>query len=105
MPRKMLEETMRTKTVLLTVVALLLVAGLLTIFSPAAVEGQGGQSAPGFGAVPGEKGGLDITGPYEVVADWPKPLAGRLCRESQSGPHGAAGRIAAPAAPGGACAA
>jgi hypothetical protein len=28
----------------------------------------------GFAAVPGEVGGQDYTGPYEVVADWPKPL-------------------------------
>ena len=28
-----------------------------------------------FAAVPGEKGGQDVTGPYEVVADWPKPLS------------------------------
>jgi hypothetical protein len=35
------------------------------------------QAKPGFGfaAVPGEKGGQDITGPYEVVPDWPKPLS------------------------------
>ena len=26
-------------------------------------------------AVAGEKGGLDITGPYDVVPDWPKPLS------------------------------
>jgi peptidylamidoglycolate lyase len=29
----------------------------------------------GFAAVPGAKGGEDITGPYDVVADWPKPLS------------------------------
>src|SRR3977135_2077549 len=28
----------------------------------------------GFAAVPGQKGGEDITGPYEAVMDWPKPL-------------------------------
>src|SRR3990170_926780 len=28
-----------------------------------------------FAAVPGQKGGQDVTGPYEVVADWPKPLS------------------------------
>src|ERR1035437_4765635 len=25
-------------------------------------------------AIPAEKGGQDVYGPYEVVADWPKPL-------------------------------
>jgi peptidylamidoglycolate lyase len=29
----------------------------------------------GFAAVPGEKGGEDITGPYDAVAGWPKPLS------------------------------
>jgi hypothetical protein len=29
----------------------------------------------GFVAVPGEIGGQDLYGPYEVVPDWPKPLA------------------------------
>ena len=28
----------------------------------------------GFAAIPGEKGGEDLWGPYEAVADWPKPL-------------------------------
>jgi len=32
-------------------------------------------AAAGFAAVAGEKGGQDQTGPYEVVADWPKPLS------------------------------
>ena len=31
--------------------------------------------AAGIAAVAGEKGGQDQTGPYEVVADWPKPLS------------------------------
>ena len=36
-----------------------------------------GQTKPGagFAAVPGAKGGEDITGPYDAVADWPKPLS------------------------------
>jgi len=36
-----------------------------------------GQSKPGsgFAAVPGEKGGWDLTGPYDVVRDWPKPMS------------------------------
>ncbi|MBM3817465.1 MAG: hypothetical protein FJW14_00410 [Acidimicrobiia bacterium] len=28
-----------------------------------------------FAAVPGQKGGQDQTGPYEVVANWPRPLS------------------------------
>jgi hypothetical protein len=36
-----------------------------------------GQAKPGTGfvAIPGEKGGQDMYGPYEVVPDWPKPLS------------------------------
>jgi hypothetical protein len=36
-----------------------------------------GQARPGagFAAVPGETGGWDLTGPYDVVKDWPKPLS------------------------------
>ena len=34
-----------------------------------------GQSPTRFAAVPGEKGGQDIFGAYEVVADWPKDLS------------------------------
>ncbi|PYR30365.1 MAG: hypothetical protein DMF92_08835 [Acidobacteria bacterium] len=36
---------------------------------------NGATSGPRFAAVPGEKGGQDIFGPYEVVADWPKDLS------------------------------
>jgi DNA-binding beta-propeller fold protein YncE len=32
-------------------------------------------AATAFAAVPGEKGGQDITGPYHVVPGWPKPLS------------------------------
>ena len=40
------------------------------------MSGQGqAQPNTGFAAVAGEKGGLDITGPYEVVPNWPKPLS------------------------------
>jgi len=36
-----------------------------------------GESLPGtgFAAIPGQKGGQDIFGAYEVVADWPKDIA------------------------------
>src|SRR5678809_814923 len=37
------------------------------------VAGQAPSSAR-FGAVPGQKGGQDIFGAYDVVADWPKDL-------------------------------
>jgi len=38
------------------------------------VHGQA-RAGAGFAAVPGEVGGLDLTGPYDVVNDWPKPLS------------------------------
>src|SRR5213080_220480 len=38
------------------------------------VEGQSPQQ-PRFAAVPTEKGGQDIFGAYEVVANWPKPIS------------------------------
>ncbi|HEY3161534.1 MAG TPA: peptidyl-alpha-hydroxyglycine alpha-amidating lyase family protein [Vicinamibacterales bacterium] len=47
---------------------LLVATTTLPVFSQA-------QPGAGFAAVPGEKGGWDITGPYDVVRDWPKPLA------------------------------
>jgi hypothetical protein len=59
--------------------SILLTAGCLVMAAC-----QGGQkpsdtaAAPapaGFAAVSAEKGGQDQTGPYEVVADWPKPLS------------------------------
>jgi hypothetical protein len=33
-----------------------------------------GQAQPRFAAVPGEKGGQDIFGGYDIVANWPKPV-------------------------------
>ena len=38
------------------------------------VQGQS-KASVSYAAVPGEKGGQDAYGPYEVVADWPKPLS------------------------------
>jgi peptidylamidoglycolate lyase len=46
--------------------------GVVARLSP--VEGQGQQPA-GVAAVPGEKGGQDIFGAYDVVPNWPKPLS------------------------------
>jgi len=38
------------------------------------VRGQA-RAGAGFAAVPGEVGGWDLTGPYDVAKDWPKPLS------------------------------
>ena len=39
------------------------------------VSGQSANAPTRFAAVPGEKGGQDIFGAYDVVADWPKDLS------------------------------
>ena len=69
---------MRTRAVLLTGVTLAFAAALATgcggAGDPGAVQEQAPPAA-GFAAVPSERGGVDLTGPYEVVADWPKPLS------------------------------
>ena len=41
------------------------------------VQGQQ-QPGAGFAAVPGQKGGQDIFGPYDIVRDWPKPMSDSL---------------------------
>ena len=88
---------MRTRTALFTGVTAAVAVGWLVAGNPASVQGQA-PANPAFAAVPGEKGGLDITGPYDVVADWPKPMTalprsrrlelgvgpGRLRREPES---------------------
>ena len=58
----------------LMLIAVGFVAGFLLNSRLASVSGQT-KPGTGFAAVPGEKGGQDHTGPYEVAADWPKPLA------------------------------
>ena len=69
---------MRTRAVLLTGVTLAFAAALATGCGGAGNAGTVQEQAPpaaGFAAVPSERGGVDLTGPYEVVADWPKPLS------------------------------
>src|SRR5438876_137844 len=48
-----------------------------TEWIPAQQRGGGGTAPTRVAAVPGEKGGQDIYGAYESVADWPKDLATR----------------------------
>ena len=63
------------RRVLLTVLAL--GVGSLIGFSfgsnPWTVHGQG--SAASIAAVPGQVGGQDTFGPYEVAKDWPKNIS------------------------------
>jgi hypothetical protein len=59
------------------VVTVAVVAGVATaLFGPrlTPVHGQATQEAR-FAAVPTEKGGQDIFGAYEIVPNWPKPIA------------------------------
>ena len=39
------------------------------------VSAQGGGSGASIAAIPNQKGGQDVFGAYDVVADWPKDLA------------------------------
>ena len=56
-------------------------AGLLALMLPANgfvhVQAQQVPGA-GFAAIPGQKGGQDIFGPYDVVPNWPKPIGDSL---------------------------
>lgn len=47
--------------------------GLLMSGTPVFVQGQ--PPAVSSAAVPGQKGGIDVMGPYDVVVGWPKPLS------------------------------
>ena len=49
--------------------------GLLALFFNMAAAQESTIPGVGFAAVPGQKGGQDITGPYDVVTDWPKDIA------------------------------
>lgn len=65
---------MRIHTVLIGGLVLALAAGCGRSDAPATGAGEAAPAA-GFRAVAAELGGIDETGPYEVVAGWPKPLA------------------------------
>ena len=59
---------------LLTTAMVLAMAWALVWVLPRAVHGQA-KPGYGFAAVPGEKGGWDLTGPYQVAPGWPKPMS------------------------------
>jgi NHL repeat-containing protein len=64
----------RQSAVVATGVAAALVAGFVIGESTKPIQGQAANA--GVGAVAGYKGGLDVlSGPYEVVPNWPKPLS------------------------------
>ena len=66
---------MRTRAALFTGVTLAFAAACGGAVDPGAGEEQAAPAGAGFAAVAPAIGGVDETGPYEVVADWPKPLS------------------------------
>src|SRR6266446_6646301 len=68
------ETLMHRKLIILSAAVQIFIAGAIVATRLETVHGQG-QPGAGFAAVPGSKGGWDLTGPYEVVRDWPKPMA------------------------------
>ena len=64
--------TRRTAMSLAAVVAAAAVGYM--VGGPSTVQGQGAPGG-GFAAVPASIGALDVTGPYDVVADWPKDIS------------------------------
>jgi hypothetical protein len=65
---------MRRAAVTLLSIAIGIVIGFFFATRQATVEGKA-LPGSGFAAVPGEIGGWDLTGPYNVDANWPKPLS------------------------------
>ncbi len=67
----MKREMLKLAAMSLTILAVLLVSNRVGI-----LQGQMKNTpGEGFAAVPGQKGGEDVFGPYEPVQNWPKPLA------------------------------
>ena len=64
----MRQHTSLVVTIAVAGVMMVLVGNRLT-----SVQGQSGPAAR-FAAVPGEKGGQDMFGAYDIVPNWPKPL-------------------------------
>lgn len=65
---------MRKVAIPVLALAVGLAMGLFLASRQLIVQGKD-RAGSSFAAVPGEKGGWDITGPYDVAKDWPKPLS------------------------------
>jgi hypothetical protein len=63
---------MRTVSIMAAALVLLILIFIGIRMTP--VEGQARQDVR-FAAVPGEKGGQDVFGAYDIVANWPKPIS------------------------------
>ena len=70
---------MKKRMVKIAAVAMVLLAVILVSNRLGMVQGQMNKTpGEGFAAVPGQKGGEDVFGPYDPVKDWPKPLSESL---------------------------
>jgi DNA-binding beta-propeller fold protein YncE len=70
---------MKARTMRIATGCIALFVVLLVSNGPGTVEGQQTRTpGQGFAAVPGLKGGHDVFGPYDPVANWPKPLGESL---------------------------
>jgi hypothetical protein len=75
---------MRRQTVMLALLVMIaagFMSGLRVASRMQRVQAQA-KPVSAFPAVPGQKGGEDITGPYEAVVDWPKPLTSLPAHEN-----------------------
>jgi DNA-binding beta-propeller fold protein YncE len=66
---------MRKRLAVLLSITVALVLAILLGQRVRTVQAANDKSGPSFAAVPGSVGGQDIFGAYDVVPDWPKPLA------------------------------
>lgn len=65
-----------SKRTVFTVTAAVAFVLIVVLWTSRDVPAQGGEQRPrSIAAVPGQKGGQDLFGGYEVVANWPKPLS------------------------------
>ena len=65
---------MRKPTSMIATAAVVLAVVLVLANRQAPVLGQA-RPQTGFAAIPSEKGGQDIFGGYDIVPNWPKPIA------------------------------
>src|SRR6478735_5027199 len=70
------ERSMRTAAAMVVTFALGTGFGIWVLSQRATeVQAQAGNQGRGFAAVPGAIGSQDLTGPYEVVKNWPKDIS------------------------------
>ena len=72
---------MRNRVSIAVIAAVAAVTIYLIGYRSAPVEVEAQAQQPRFAAVPGEKGGQDIFGAYDIAADWPKPYHQQPGRE------------------------